>query len=137
QAQWVFGMIERNSKKCVLLPVPDRSANTLIPLINQYILPGSTIISDCWTSYNRIEENDTFSHLTVNHSYNFLNPEDNLIHTQNIENCWLHAKNKLKRQYGTRREMLEGYLYEFMFKRKYEKNKRLKQLIIILRTVFR
>ncbi|KCZ79506.1 hypothetical protein H312_03106, partial [Anncaliia algerae PRA339] len=41
QAQWVFGAIERNSNKCMLFSVADRSANTLIPPINQYILPDS------------------------------------------------------------------------------------------------
>ncbi|KCZ74084.1 hypothetical protein H311_04953 [Anncaliia algerae PRA109] len=35
EIQWVFGAIERDSKKCMLLPALDRSANTLISPINQ------------------------------------------------------------------------------------------------------
>jgi len=43
---WVFGGIERDSGKCFLIEVPDRCAATLQPLIEQYILPGSHIMSD-------------------------------------------------------------------------------------------
>ena len=55
EGQWVFGGVERDSHKCFLEPVEDRTAETLIQLIKDWILPGTTIISDCWKSYNRIE----------------------------------------------------------------------------------
>lgn len=48
EGQWVFGGVERVSGKCFMLPVPDRSRNTLVALIKKYIKPGSIIISDCW-----------------------------------------------------------------------------------------
>ena len=40
QHTWVFGMFQRDTKKVIMIPVDDRSAATLIPLIIQYILPG-------------------------------------------------------------------------------------------------
>lgn len=46
--QWVFGGIERESKKIFIIPVEDRKSETLIPIIRQYIEPGSIIYSDCW-----------------------------------------------------------------------------------------
>ena len=55
EGQWVFGGVERDSHKCFLEPVEDRTAETLIQLIKDWILPGTTIISDCWKSYNRTE----------------------------------------------------------------------------------
>jgi transposase-like protein len=85
-------MIERKSGKCVLLQVKKRSSEVLIPLIQAHVLPGSTIITDCWSSYNQLGNIDIYTHLRVNHSYNFLNPEDSEINTQKIENCWIHAK---------------------------------------------
>ena len=54
-------------------------------------------------------------HESVNHSLSFVSPDDQRVHTQNIENCWLHAKTKLKMQFGTQKHLLQGYLYEFMF----------------------
>lgn len=37
EGHWVFGGIERGTGKCFLLEVPDRSADTLIPIIEQYV----------------------------------------------------------------------------------------------------
>ena len=42
---WVFGGIERVSGEC-FLEVQQRGANTLFPLIAQYIRPGSIVYSD-------------------------------------------------------------------------------------------
>jgi hypothetical protein len=33
EANWVFGMLERGSRKCSLFPVPYRSAATLLPIV--------------------------------------------------------------------------------------------------------
>lgn len=48
EGQWVFGGVERDSGKSFMLPVPDRTRQTLEALIKEYIRPGSIIISDCW-----------------------------------------------------------------------------------------
>lgn len=45
--------------------VENRTADTLV--IKQHIIPGSTIISDCWKAYNSLDK-EGFTHLTVNHS---------------------------------------------------------------------
>ena len=52
--QWVFGSMSRNTRESFMLAVNDRSAETLMPLITQYILPGTTIMSDQWRAYNGI-----------------------------------------------------------------------------------
>lgn len=46
--QWIFGGVERVSGKCFMVPVEDRTTETLLTLIRKHILPGSVIISDCW-----------------------------------------------------------------------------------------
>lgn len=51
--KWVFGMIERGTRRFVVVVVPDRTANTLIPIIRQYISRDSTIFSDMWRPYYR------------------------------------------------------------------------------------
>ncbi|KAG0437334.1 hypothetical protein DMUE_3753 [Dictyocoela muelleri] len=133
--QWVFGLLERGTRNCILITVPDRSANTLIPIIIRYVLPGTLIISDKWRSYSQLN-NHGYQHLTVNHSQNFVSPDDPRVHTQNIESLWHHVKNRLRSQYGTRHYMLDGYLTEFMFKRRYsEKSKRINYFIITLQSL--
>ena len=46
--QWAFGMVERGTNNVMIIPVQDRSAATLLPLIQQYIAPGTTVMSDMW-----------------------------------------------------------------------------------------
>ena len=86
EGQWVFGGIERDSKKCFFRSVEDRTAQTLISIIKENINPGTTIISDCWKAYNSLSE-EGFKHLTVNHSVNFVDPESGA-HTNRIESTW-------------------------------------------------
>nr|XP_012235852.1 PREDICTED: uncharacterized protein LOC105680022 [Linepithema humile] len=74
KGQWIFGEYERDSKKMFIVPVEDRTEETLLACIKEWILPGTTVISDCWKSYNCLN-NEGFQHLTVNHSYNFVNPQ--------------------------------------------------------------
>jgi len=49
---WIFGILERGSNNCVVMPVEDRTEETLLSEIVKYVAPGATIISDCWASYN-------------------------------------------------------------------------------------
>ncbi|KAI6648543.1 hypothetical protein LOD99_8023 [Oopsacas minuta] len=88
--QWVFGGIDRETKDIFMIPVQDRSAATLVPLIQRYILPGTTILSGEWASYNSIPA-ASFQHLTVNHSLNFVDPTTG-VHTQTVESTWGDAK---------------------------------------------
>uniref|UniRef100_A0A0L8GEG9 ISXO2-like transposase domain-containing protein n=1 Tax=Octopus bimaculoides TaxID=37653 RepID=A0A0L8GEG9_OCTBM len=51
---WVFGGVERDSGKCFLVEVPDRTEQTLSEMIQRWILPRTHIISDGWASYANI-----------------------------------------------------------------------------------
>lgn len=57
-----------------IVPVPDRSQDTLINVIKEWILPGTIIMSDCWKAYKGLK-NENFQHYTVNHSLNFVDPQ--------------------------------------------------------------
>ncbi|EFN82992.1 Uncharacterized transposase-like protein HI1328.1, partial [Harpegnathos saltator] len=71
--QWLFGrmFVERHTKKMFVVPVVSRKAEILLPLIKKYIAPGSTIYSDCWKAYDKIDQK-LYKHYTVNHSNNFV-----------------------------------------------------------------
>ena len=43
---WVFGLIEHDTLNTVLVPIEDRSAQTLLPIIARHVLPNTHIITD-------------------------------------------------------------------------------------------
>jgi hypothetical protein len=55
KGKWVFGGVERGTNRCFLVPVLNRRASTLLPLIKHFILPGTTILSDCWLAYKNLQ----------------------------------------------------------------------------------
>ena len=72
EGQWVFGGWEKyNKQQIFMIPVNNRKAKTLIPIIKKWILPGSIIHSDCWKAYNSLK-NFSSTHVTVNHSKEFI-----------------------------------------------------------------
>jgi hypothetical protein len=73
QQIWVFGLRERGTNKCIFRVVEDRTAPVLLDIIVKHVQPGTTIISDCWKSYNSINKKG-FDHLSVNHPLNFVAP---------------------------------------------------------------
>jgi transposase-like protein len=110
--QWIFGMIERESGRVVLVPVANRTRDTLLPIIKKWILPGTLIISDCWKPYDVLSEED-FKHLKVNHSLHFKDP-DTGANTNRIEATWRAAKSYYNTS-GRRKSFYGGYLAKYSF----------------------
>ena len=92
--------------------VQQRDAATLLPIIQQHLLPG-TVHSDEWSSYRRLARLPNLrSHATVNHSLEFVSSSG--IHTQNVESYWNRVKTKLKRMKECHEQQLPSYLDKFM-----------------------
>ncbi|XP_023216113.1 uncharacterized protein LOC111618774 [Centruroides sculpturatus] len=116
EGQWIFGGIERESRKRFLVPVETRDSQTLLSVLKEWVLPGTTVISDCWKAYDCLQT-EGFHHLTVNHKYNFVDPQTGS-HTNTIERMWREVRANVPR-YGVRKEHMVGYLAEYLFKAKY------------------
>lgn len=116
EGQWVFGGIERDSKKCFFSTVEDRSKNTLLQIIKDNIKPGTTVISDYWKAYDCLEE-EGFEHLKVNHSLHFVDPETGA-HTNTIESTWRALKKSLPK-YGTVKSLYDTYFSQYCVRKKY------------------
>ena len=52
----------------------ERDEQTLVPIIQTWIKPGTTIISDFWKAYCNLEKHG-YMHRTVNHSIEFVNDD--------------------------------------------------------------
>ena len=52
-----------------------------------------------------------YTHETVIHDANFVNPYNPDIHTKNIENMWMRVKRKLRRPFGTSRALFQTYTF--------------------------
>jgi transposase-like protein len=116
--KWVFGLYERERKLVYMEIVQTRKASELIPIVRKICESGTTIISDQWAAYNKLEEHG-FPHYTVDHSRFFVNPNSREIHTQNIEISWGWAKYEIRRQ-NRALYYLEKYIHLFCWKRQFK-----------------
>lgn len=112
EGKWVFGGVERETGRCFMIPVESRGKDVLLCIIKHFILPQTTIISDCWRSYNCLQD-EGFVHQTVNHSKTFKDPETGA-HTNTIECSWRHAKETVG-NHNSQSEFLAGKLSKYLF----------------------
>ena len=96
---------------------------TLLPINRDWVLPGSTIISVCWSEYKCLEDKG-FQHLSVKHSLNFADPETGA-HTNLIEGMWSAIKRSLPRKHDRNHYL---YLAEYMSQRLYNLTQIRKQM---------
>ena len=124
EGYWVFSGVEVGTDNCFLevLPLNHRDAGTLLPLIQQWVLPGSRIVTDQWAAYNGIANlPQGYQHVTVNHSTHFVDPNTG-VHTQKVEGLWSLVKRKYRRINGTSDKNFESYLSEFMWRRAHKEH---------------
>lgn len=118
ESVWVVGGICRENKDIFLAISTKRDKNTLKEIIQNNINEGSTIITDCWKAYNFFGEIDRcYDHKQVNHKFNYVDPVDKTIHTQNVERLWRSLKQSLP--VSCSRKHLFLYLQKFIFNQKY------------------
>ena len=117
RGQWVFGGYCRETGEFFAVPVARRDTDTLLAVIKDKIHEGTTIISDCWRAYNCLVLNG-FRHLTVNHTYNFVDPETGA-HTNNVERMWRSVKESFPYT-GRKQRHFKGYLARFYFLRRFK-----------------
>ena len=112
---WIFGGVCIEDHQFFCLVVPDRTSKTLKEEIMNHILPGTTIISDCWKGYDCLDSCNEFEHLTVDHSKNFVNPI-NGANTQTIERMWRELKKINKKYEGIPRNKINEHISEFIWR---------------------
>ena len=110
---WVLG-IYQNSFHVRFIVISDRKSETLLPIIRDYVDEGSTIVTDEWSAYNGLSGLG-YTHETVNHSENYVNPSTGY-HTQGVERAWVDAKAWMKRaRYPS--EYIQSHLNELSWRK--------------------
>ena len=120
---WVFGLVDTSQRPALgyMEIVPRRDAATLLPIIQQHVLPGTTIWSDDWAAYNRVAAiPGVAGHGVVNHSLHFVDPVTG-VNTQTVESYWNRVKTKFKRMLGVSKAQLALHLDEFMWRERHGK----------------
>lgn len=79
----VFGMIERGGK-VIAMPVSDTQGDTLLPIIQEHVKEGATVMSDEHNGYLGLGED--FDHQAIRHQAGQY--VDGIISTNGIENFW-------------------------------------------------
>ena len=112
-------MIERGGDVKAIV-IPDRTKETLLPIIYENVEPNSILMTDELIAYQELDKK--FEHYSVNHSAKeFVNK---MAHTNGIENFWSHLKRGIDGIYHhVSSEHLQAYLDEFTLRfntRKFE-----------------
>lgn len=113
---WVLGLMDINTTRVVMISLPNRTAETLVPLIEQHVRPRTRIITDGWLGYTQLSQSlNNYIHEVVNHTENFVDPQTGA-HTQNIEGFWTHSKMKYKASRGFSANVRLNYLDEIQWR---------------------
>lgn len=119
--RWVFGMVEEGTGWCKFWFVPDRTRNTLIPLIQAYVAPGARINSDWWLAYQPLAGLG-YRHYRISHAFEFVCRLTGAT-TNLIECMWKHTKEATIRNGGCLDEHLQVKLDVYAFRTMWLKNK--------------
>ncbi len=103
----VFGLLKRGGKVYTKI-IPDAKAATLMPIMQDKILPDSVVYTDSFSSYNVLDIS-CFKHYRINHSELFADRKN---HINGIENFWNQAKRHLRKYNGIPKDHFHLYLKE-------------------------
>lgn len=107
---WVFGGVQRdNKKKVFFVSLQNIDDETLVKIVKDNIVPGSTIISDDSLKFRCLEK-EKFVHIKVK---GFVDPTNKDAHCQNITRIWREVRTKVP---VTEHKDMEASLSEFLFK---------------------
>jgi transposase len=103
----VFGLLKRGGK-VYTKSIPDAKATTLMPIMQERIMPDSVVYTDSFLSYNVLDVS-CFKHYRINHSELFADSKN---HINGIENFWNQAKRHLRKFNGIPKAHFHLYLKE-------------------------
>ena len=110
----VVGMVERNGGNVVALVTKDVKKQTVMPLIQERVLPSTMVYTDELASYNDLEKKG-YPHRRIDHSEKVYVVGN--VHTNTVEGFWSLLKRGISGVYhSVSRKHLPDYLAEYTFR---------------------
>jgi transposase len=103
----VFGLLKRGGKVYTKI-IPNARGDTLMPIIQEKVIPDSIVYTDCWRGYNVLDVSE-FKHYRINHSKLFADKQN---HINGIENFWNQTKRHMRKFNGIPKEHFSLFLKE-------------------------
>lgn len=103
----VFGLLKRGGKVFAEI-ISDAKSSTLMPLIQEKVVPDSIVYTDTFRNYNALDVSE-FKHEKINHSKLFADKKN---HINGIENFWNQAKRHMRKFNGVPKKNFRLFLKE-------------------------
>lgn len=103
----VFGLLKPGGKVFSAV-IPNVKTETLVPIINEKVVPDSIVYTDTLPSYNAVDISE-LKHKRINHSKLFA---DKTNHINGIENFWNQAKRVMRKFNGVPKDNFNLFLKE-------------------------
>lgn len=115
--QWIIGGVVTGSPfECFMVLVPNRTAATVLGILERYVMQGSVLRSDGHRSYPPAASNFGSIHQVVPHVEGFRNQEGQT--TNEIEGLWASFKHEYKARNGLLKERIPYFISEFLWKKR-------------------
>jgi len=127
--QPVLGMVQRRGRVRAMT-VDNAKAATLLPNIQEHILPASVVYTDEWKPYVHLGKMG-YDHQRIRHAQRVYVSGD--VHTNTIEGFWSLVKRGLDGVFhGVSKQHLQGYLneYAWRYNQRYEARGRFQELLL-------
>ncbi len=130
----VFGMVERKGK-VIAVTVPNVARVTLMPHIQERVIPATTIYTDEMSSYDKLPEAG-YKHARINHSEKVYVSGD--VHVNTMEGFWSLTKRGIGGVYhSVSVKHLQGYLNEYAWRYNHRDNGQAQFETLLLRAASR
>ena len=119
-----------------------RNSETLIPLIQKHVRPGTRIYSDSWAAYMHLNTLG-YQHFTVEHKTTFKQRYCNVdmgevvdCHTNRIEGAWKICKDHFRRIKGTNTKLFEQHIAEIVWRNHFHRDNVYEAFFNLLRDIY-
>ena len=114
EVKWLFGLVCPTHHKIYAEFIPNKSHESIIPIITTLVQHRARIHSDGANVYKCLNQMN-YRHYFVVHERHYVDPVSG-IHTNSIENVWSNLKMHLKSICGSQTEMLHGHVDEYIYR---------------------